>query len=109
VSEFKPGIPLRPPRVNLQVPVRYRVRGEERWSVGRTENISRTGVLIRITRVLSLNSVVEAVMKVPPGVLADRGGEVLFMGAVARVVPQPPTGGLPGIGIVFQSHHFTHD
>ena len=43
----KPGVPQRPQRVDVQVPVRYRRRGDEPWAIGRTENLSRTGVLIR--------------------------------------------------------------
>ena len=48
----KPGVPQRPQRVDVQVPVRYRRRGDEPWSIGRTENLSRTGVLIRGVRLL---------------------------------------------------------
>ena len=53
VEWFRPGVPLRAQRVTLSVAARYRTIGEERWHLGRTENISQSGLLIRGARLFS--------------------------------------------------------
>ena len=83
----------------MQVPVRYRRRGDEPWSVGRTENLSRTGVLIRGVRLLPLQTPVEGLLNVPAGLVSDMDGDMAFIGTVARVVEA--VGGSPGIGVAF--------
>ena len=83
----------------MQVPVRYRRRGDEPWSIGRTENLSRTGVLIRGVRLLPLQTPVEVMLNVPPGLIGDMDGNMAFIGTVARVVEA--VGGSPGIGVAF--------
>jgi hypothetical protein len=100
---FKPGIPLRPQRVELRVPVRYRAAGTAQWLIGRSENISLTGVMIRGARLLSIGVKVELILKVPAGLVPDIAGEILFSGAVARFVPARIPGESPGIGISFES------
>ena len=95
----KPGVPQRPQRVDVQVPVRYRRRGDEPWSIGRTENLSRTGVLIRGVRLLPLQTPVEVMLNVPPGLVGEMDGDMAFIGTVARVVEA--VGGSPGIGVAF--------
>jgi hypothetical protein len=98
------GAPLRPPRVNLSVPALYRTVGEERWHKGRTENISRAGVLLRGIRLFSQSAKVEIVMTLPAGIVPDAAGELFFVGTVARLLPPPWSGGLPGIAIAFQTY-----
>jgi hypothetical protein len=99
---FKPGVPIRPQRVSLQVAVRYRSPGDESWKTGRTENISRTGVLVRAVRLLPLNAEVEVAVTVPAGIIPDLAGPIVCSGTVARLVPAV-AGGSPGIGIAFTS------
>ena len=101
---YTPGVPLRPQRVSLSVQARYRTPGEERWHKGRTENISQTGVLIRGIRLFSAKMKVEIVMTVPAGILKDAAGELLFIGAVARLLPPLGSGGLPGLAVAFESY-----
>ena len=50
---------MRAPRYSLRVPLRYRPLGEATWTDGTTENISRTGVLVRSGRQLPLNTSLE--------------------------------------------------
>lgn len=98
-QEFKPGVPLRPQRVSVEVPVRYRRVGEGSWYVGRSENLSRVGLLIRVVHPLPLEAHVEVTMNVPAGLVPGMGGETLFTGTVARQVPA--SGGWLRIGIRF--------
>ena len=99
---FKPGVPLRPQRVNLSVTAQYRAAGDERWHRGRTENISKTGVLIRGDKLFSLNSSVEITMAVPPGIVDNAAGDLFIVGHVARLVPA--LGGPPGLAIQFDRY-----
>ena len=46
MHEYKPTLP-RAPRYTLQIPLRYRQAGDPSWREGRSENISRSGVLFR--------------------------------------------------------------
>lgn len=91
---------LRPQRVSLVVPVRFRVLGEESWREGLTENISRTGVLIRAGRMAPLGAEVDVILSVPSGIMPDIMGEIICTGAVARQVPAPA--GSPGIAVMFR-------
>ena len=100
---FRPGVPLRPERVNLTVPARYRAAGEEHWHLGRTENISRAGVLIRGVRLFGRSSSIEASMNVPAGILPNITGDILIIGTVARLVPALGNGPA-GIAIAFERY-----
>jgi hypothetical protein len=100
---FKPGVPLRPQRIELRAPVRYRAPGTAQWVIARSENISLTGALIRGARLLPVGAKVELILKVPPGLVPDVSGEMLFTGAVARVVAARIQGEAPGMGIQFES------
>jgi len=99
---YKPGVPVRPQRVNLSVTAQYRGPGDERWHRGRTENISKTGVLIRGDKLCSLNSSVEITMTLPPGIVENAAGNLFFIGHVARLVPA--LGGPPGLAIQFDKY-----
>jgi hypothetical protein len=99
---YRPGVPLRPQRVNLAIAARYRAPAEDRWHLGRTENISKTGVLIRGDKLFSLKSSVEITMSVPPGIIENASGDVFFVGHVARLVPA--LGGPPGLAIQFDKY-----
>lgn len=100
---FKPGVPLRPQRLELRVPVRYRAAGTTQWLIARTENISLTGALIRGARLVPVSAKVELIFRVPPGLVPDVSGEMLFVGTVARVVAGRIPGEPPGMGIAFES------
>jgi hypothetical protein len=101
---FKPGVPVRPQRVMLAVPVRYRSVGEGPWHTGRTENISQSGVLVRGIRLFSQNARVEVVLTVPAGLVTGAAGETIFVGKVARLLPPAIGGGLPGLAIAFEKY-----
>lgn len=104
MAENSQAGPIRPPRVNLTVPVLYRTVGEDRWHRGRTENISRVGVLLRGIRLFSQSVRVEMVMTLPAGIVPGAAGELFLLGTVARLLPPPWSGGLPGIAISFEKY-----
>jgi hypothetical protein len=89
--------------VRLAVPVRYRVIGapeDAAWHQGTTENISRTGVLIRAPQLAPLGAEVDVILTLPPGILADLAGEIICAGAVARQVSD--AAGPLGIAVMFR-------
>lgn len=99
--EFKPGVPLRPPRVDVDVPVRYRVAGEQRWRDGRCGNVSRTGALIHVETLLPTEEKVEIMMTLPAGIIPDVDGAVVCTGVVTRIIPATISGG--ALGIAFET------
>lgn len=72
--------------------------------MGRSENISPAGVLIRAARLFAAGTPVEVMMTVPAGILPNIAGELLFVGCVARILPAAWSGGIPGVAIAFQHY-----
>jgi len=69
-------------RFALNLPLRYRVRGDVAWSYGMTENISCSGALVRTGRAAGLATPVELEVVLPG---TDEGGaRVIGHGSVTR-------------------------
>ena len=69
-------------RFALNLPLRFRVRGEIGWSYGMTENISGSGALVRTGRAADLATPVELEVVLPG---TDQGGaRVIGHGSVTR-------------------------
>jgi hypothetical protein len=83
----------RPQRTDLHVPVRYHVIGDA-WYEGWTENISRTGVLVRAAQAPPLGAEVDVILTLPAGIVGDHAGETFCAGAIVRRLveagDQPP-------------------
>ncbi len=77
-------------RFVIAMALRYREHGEMKWSEGRTENISRSGVLFRAQYPLEPETTVQMRFVLPRAISARPPGEVLCTGTVVRKVP--PTG-----------------
>src|ERR1700716_1015825 len=56
---------MRSARFPLDLPVRYRCVGEGAWRHGVTENISRSGILIRTENCLAIQANVELQVELP--------------------------------------------
>jgi len=85
-TEAETAVPLRAPRFTLQLPVHYRVAGEDIWRYGTTENISRSGVLIRTDQPLEPNAHLEFSVELPTGVFGMAATEILCRGEIVRQV-----------------------
>ena len=81
-------------RFAMEVPLRYRARGEKQWHEARTENISRSGVLFRTEGTLDVATEIEMTF-VLPGLAAPPA--VVCRGRVVRTVL--PGGAVPWPGI----------
>ena len=81
----------RAPRYPLRIKLRYRQAGDPEWREGRTENISRSGVLFRTDHLMPLQTPIEMLLALPAEVV---GGEdaatVICRGRVVRTEPAAP-------------------
>jgi len=78
--------PPRAPRFTLQLPVHYRVPGENLWRHGTTENISRSGVLFRTDETLQPHSRLEFSVELPTDVFGMAATEIQCRGEIVRQV-----------------------
>jgi hypothetical protein len=74
----------RAPRRILQVPVRYRPEGDIAWMEGRSENISRSGVLFRADRFISPETPIEILLTLGGETGEDVAGTLICHGRVVR-------------------------
>src|SRR6516165_9098946 len=73
-------------RFVVQLPIRYKRIGGQRWFEGKTENISRSGMLFRAERVLKLRTAIQMSFTLPAWEKGKSPGEVLCQGRVVRTV-----------------------
>jgi hypothetical protein len=75
----------RAPRYRLRIPLRYRSAGDSQWRDGRTENISRSGVLFRTDRLMPPQTRIEIVLALPAEVGGgDEAATVICRGRIVR-------------------------
>ena len=87
------------PRKRLRVPVRYRVQSDGRWYCGTTENVSRSGVLIRVDTPVREAAQIDVILKLPARLLETAPCEIVCGGTVARVADSTTAG--PQVGVEF--------
>jgi hypothetical protein len=90
-TEGEPGrLPAdRAPRYPIRIAMFYRLPGNKQWRPGRTENISRSGVLFRTDRQMTLEAPIEMLLALPVEVGGGRNASVICRGRVVRL-------GVPG-------------
>jgi hypothetical protein len=96
MSEFS-RIPA--PRKHLKLPVRYRVEHYAQWCCGTTENLSRSGVLMRLETPLWVSARIYFVLKLPARVLESAPTDLICVGTVRRFARTP--NGDPEVGVEF--------
>jgi len=86
--------------------VRYRTQDTERWLLGRTENVSRSGVLFEAEQLLDVDSHIELQLLVP-GSGADGGAsDIRCVGRVVRQVAAPTEGARPSLAATIEEYRF---
>jgi hypothetical protein len=65
--------PRRGHRFTMHLPVRFRSAGDAEWRVGTTENVSRSGVMIRAGSAPAPDAQVELLILLPPSGVEMRG------------------------------------
>ncbi len=99
---------FRAQRFKLNLPVRYRLLGEDRWRQGTTENISRSGLLFRVDQLLEPTSQVEISLVLPPEIAGLSAAEVVCRGEVVRTMEAPHPTGNPALAAKILQYHFQH-
>lgn len=75
-------------RFSLQTTtMHYRIVGENRWYVGRVENMSSTGVLFHGEHTAGVNSSIEVTVNIPGSLAAGHGSKMVSRGKIVRVAP----------------------
>jgi two-component system cell cycle sensor histidine kinase/response regulator CckA len=108
-TQFRSRIPaFRAQRFKLTLPVRYRLLGEEDWQDGTTENISRSGMLFRVDKLLQPTSQVEISLVLPPEIAGVSAAEVVCRGEVVRAMQPEDPAANPALAARILQYHFQH-
>ena len=83
-------------RFEIRMPVKYRPSGATAWRDGRTENISRSGVLFRTDQPISPKTRIEFLIALPEEV-GGRAAAVICLGRVVRTEPPKPDDPRPAV------------
>ncbi len=109
VAPYVNRIPaFRAQRFKLNLPVRYRLLGEESWREGTTENISRSGLLFRVDQLLEPTTQVEISLVLPPEIAGLSAAEVVCRGEVVRTMQPESASGNPALAAKILQYHFQH-
>ena len=100
--------PFRAQRFNLQLPLRYRLVGDNAWREGTTENISRSGMLFRAEEAIPTNVQLEINLVLPAEIAGLSAAEVVCRGEIVRASqPEQPTMH-PAVAAKILQYHFQH-
>jgi hypothetical protein len=94
-------------RFPLNLPVRYRVAGDDVWSYGMTVNISHTGVLMRSDRLLQPQAAIEMEVVLPGD--AQSSARVVSRGSVSRTVANADLDGDRALAITIHEYDLLRD
>jgi PAS domain S-box-containing protein len=83
------GWPKRAQRFSLNIPVHYRLVGQHQWLEGKTENISRSGVLFRAPSPVQPAALLEIALTLPNEIFGLSATDVLCRAEVVRTVAPP--------------------
>lgn len=85
-TKNKRGLIKRAQRFAIELPMKYREKGDKDWCEGTTVNISASGVLFRAVRVLDPQSDVEIALTLPVAISGEAPGEIGCHGTVVRKI-----------------------
>ncbi|MGH9452724.1 MAG: PilZ domain-containing protein [Terriglobia bacterium] len=87
----------RPGRYPVKTAIRFRIRGEDEWHQGITEDISRTGVFLRSSFLPDMGAKVEMVLSLPAEVRGRSAAEVFGQGRIVRQTQALSVDQQPGV------------
>ena len=100
--------PFRATRFDLHLPLKYRLVGESGWREGKTENISRSGMLFQAEEPIAPNAQLEINLVLPAEIAGLAAAEVVCRGEVVRTV-NPESGTVsPTLAAKILQYHFQH-
>ncbi|HKI24990.1 MAG TPA: ATP-binding protein [Candidatus Sulfotelmatobacter sp.] len=100
--------PSRAQRFHLHLPLRYRRLGENKWHEGKTENISRSGMLFQGDEILQPSSQLEINLVLPAEIAGLSSTEVVCRGEVVRTVEPQGTTLNSALAARILQYHFQH-
>ena len=100
--------PMRAQRFQLHLPLRYRRLGETNWHVGKTENISRSGLLFEADEALQPSAQLEINLVLPAEIAGLSETEVVCRGEVVRTVEPNEKTLHPALAARILQYHFQH-
>ena len=109
-TEREPGHPLadRAPRYPIQITMLYRLPGNKQWRQGRTENISRSGVLFRTDQTMALEAPIDMLLALPVEVAGGRNASVICRGRVVRMEGAPDADTERAVAATITNYRLTH-
>lgn len=100
--------PTRAQRFQLHLPLRYRRLGEKTWHDGKTENISRSGMLFQGDELLQPAAQLEINLVLPAEIAGLSATEVVCRGEVVRTVEPRGQTLNPALAARILQYHFQH-
>lgn len=94
-------------RFPINIPVRYREPNRPEWLKGKTENISRSGVLLLTEATLQPKITIELRFELPVSVLGEGRGEVVCKGTVVRLEENPLSELPASLAVAIRSYRMT--
>jgi hypothetical protein len=98
----------RAPRYPIQIMMLYRLPGNKPWRQGRTENISRSGVLFRTDHQMPLEAPIEMLLALPVEVTGGRNASVICRGRVIRTEDVPDAGAECAVAATITNYRLMH-
>jgi hypothetical protein len=97
---------MRASRFPLHLFVRYRRVGDPQWHEGKTENISRSGVLFRAEDSMQVDTDLEIRLELPVAAPGSARPEVSCRGRVVRTIAPSDNEPWPGSAIAIDNYNF---
>jgi PAS domain S-box-containing protein len=100
--------PFRATRFDLHLPLKYRLVGESGWREGKTENISRSGMLFQAEEPIAPNAQLEINLVLPAEIAGLAAAEVVCRGEIVRTVNRESGTVSPTLAAKILQYHFQH-
>ena len=104
----KVSSPFRATRFDLHLPLKYRLVGESGWREGKTENISRSGMLFQAEEPIAPNAQLEINLVLPAEIAGLAAAEVVCRGEVVRTVNRESGTVSATLAAKILQYHFQH-
>jgi len=108
VEWMKLDLKDRSPRFTFKIPVRYRPSGATDWQEGRTENISRSGVLFRTDHLMPIQTPIDLLLSLPAEVGGGGSATVICRGRIVRTEPPNPGDARPAVAATIAGYRLAH-
>lgn len=99
---------IRAPRFALQIPLRYRPAGAAAWREGRSDNISRSGVLFRTEHSMETETQIEMMLTLQGELGDDAAGMVICRGRIVRIGPGGENDPRPAVAATIAGYRLVH-